>query len=399
MTDLRMSVDAAPASPHVAAAGQATGRFTIAYFVHDLADAAVRRRVRMLQIGGAQIVLLGFLRGDMAAPDFPGVTTYLLGRTADGALIKRAAAVAAQILRSPAWRARLGGCDVILARSLELLTLAWAARVTTGSKARLVYECLDIHRMMLGQGLASRGLRALERALLRRCSLLWVSSPAFLDSYFRPLQHLSTPTYLVENKVLSEVEPEPRPAHARPPAPPWRIGWFGMLRCRKSLLALTDLAARRPDLVRIVLRGRPSLDELPDFDALAETPGVAYGGRYTAKDLPDLYGGVHFTWAVDYFEAGQNSDWLLPNRIYEGGAAGAVPIASKTVETGRWLARNGLGLLLDDPAAEIEQALAAMTPQAYARLANAVDAAPSALFEAGPLACRDLVASLKAAKI
>jgi hypothetical protein len=379
--------------------GKIRASFKTAYFVHDLADAAVRRRIQMLQQGGAEVVLLGFLRGDMAVPEFTGVKTYLLARTADGALAKRAGAVALQILRSPGWRNRLKGCDVILARSLELLTLASAARAATGSKAALVYECLDIHRMMLGEGLASRGLRALERGLLGRSSLLWVSSPAFLDNYFAKLQHLSTPTYLVENKMLTEGEPQPRHAHVRPPAPPWRIGWFGMLRCHRSLSALTDLAARRPDLVQIVLRGRPSLNELPDFETLARTPGVDYGGAYTAEELPDLYGGVHFTWAVDYFEAGQNSDWLLPNRIYEGGAAGAVAIASRTVETGRWLERNGLGLLLDDPAAQIEQALDAMTPQAFAQLASAVDAAPGSLFEAGPQACRDLVASLKAVSL
>ena len=38
-------------------------------------------------------------------------------------------------------------------------------------------------------------------------------------------------------------------------------------------------------------------------------------------------GDVHFTWAIDFYEAGANSDWLLPNRLYEGGAHGAVPIA------------------------------------------------------------------------
>ena len=38
----------------------------ILYFVHDLADPAVRRRVLMLQAGGALVTLAGFRRDDNA---------------------------------------------------------------------------------------------------------------------------------------------------------------------------------------------------------------------------------------------------------------------------------------------------------------------------------------------
>lgn len=45
----------------------------ILYFVHDLADPAVRRRVLMLQAGGARVALAGFRRGDNRLADVGGV--------------------------------------------------------------------------------------------------------------------------------------------------------------------------------------------------------------------------------------------------------------------------------------------------------------------------------------
>jgi len=127
---------------------------------------------------------------------------------------------------------------------------------------------------------------------------------------------------------------------------------------------------------------------------VAQTPQVSFGGPYRAADLPGLYGDVHFCWAIDYMEAGQNSDWLLPNRIYESGRFGVVPIALSGVETGRWLAAHGLGVRLGDPG-ELEAFLDGLTPHAYRTLRAAAEAAPRGAFTATVSDCRQLVEGLK----
>ena len=43
----------------------------------------------------------------------------------------------------------LGGCQLVLARNLEMLFLASAARRRYAADAALVFECLDIHRLLL----------------------------------------------------------------------------------------------------------------------------------------------------------------------------------------------------------------------------------------------------------
>jgi hypothetical protein len=254
---------------------------------------------------------------------------------------------------------------------------------------------------MIGDGQASRTLRGLESRLMDHSQALIVSSPAFLSAYFEPFQHLSIrrglTTRVVENKALPDAAIAL--AAAPPAGPPWRIGWFGMIRCRKSLDFLCDLARRRPELVQVGIRGRPSYTEFDDFDRqTAGPPGVRFGGPYSPQDLPALYGGVHFNWSVDYFQDEGNSRWLLPNRLYEGGRLGVPPIARADSETGRWLQTHDLGVLLDRPEEQLEAFLDRLTPTAYAGLRARHVAAPASLFTLGPEDCAGLLDAIGGAK-
>ncbi len=372
----------------------------VAYFVHDLSDSAVARRIGMLRAAGAQVRLLGFRRTAGAPATVAGLEPYDLGRTHDARLAARAVAVAANLVKLPSFRRFVDGADVILARNLETLVLAAAARALHAPRARLAYECLDIHGAMLSPGLRGRLLRRLEGALLDRCDSLLVSSPGFVREYFEPFQGArSRPrlqSVLVENKVFG---PQPARPPRPPPGPPWRIGWFGMVRCRRSLDALHDLARRRPDLVEVIIRGRPSYTEFDDFEGqCASLPNLRFLGPYAPQDLPALYGETHFNWSIDYFQDEGNSRWLLPNRLYEGGLYGAPPIARRGSEAAAWLADQGLGLVFDRPEVELEAFLDRLAPEAYATLAAIHAAAPAQRFLAGPEDCQVLAEALRGAR-
>jgi len=341
--------------------------------------------------------VLGFRREAAAPEAIEGAPAIDLGRTYDARLGHRAAKTALAALGARRLRGPLAGAEVVMARTLEMLAVASAARAMSGTRARLVYECLDIHRLMLSRGAKGRALRAAERALMRGADLLVVSSPAFLDAYFEPIQgigrDLDIPTLLIENKVL-ELQPAATVKATAPPGPPWRIAWMGAIRCARSLNILTDLAARRPDLVEVRIHGRPAHSEFADFDGqVAAAPKVSFGGAYQAHDLPRLYGEAHFAWAIDFMEEGLNSSWLLPNRLYEASRHGAVPIALSGVQTGRYLKDLGIGLRLDR-AEDLEAALDRLTPQAHARLRRALEAVPSRTFVADAKDCRSMVDAL-----
>lgn len=370
------------------------------YLVHDLGDAAVRRRQRFLEQGGAHVSLIGFRRQTASArgSDLDGLA---IGQTQDGRLLRRILSTARAVGASRRWRAQVVQADVIVARSLEMLLIAVLVRRRAGVTISIVYECLDIHRLMTRRDPIGIALRFLEQRLLDSCALLVVSSPRFIEAYFAP-RHRRLPRWvLLENKLLlSELDDSRTPDLQGPSpvaGPPWRIGWFGIIRCRRSLELLASLVRASAGAIEVEIRGRPARDVLPEFDAVvASTPGLSFFGPYDrATDLAMIYGRVHFSWAIDYYEQGLNSAWLLPNRLYEGSMFGTVPLALRDVETGRWLARHGCGLLLDPPLEHtLPTAFASMTPPAYRNARQRVAALdPAALMET-PATAAAFVATL-----
>jgi succinoglycan biosynthesis protein ExoL len=377
----------------------------VLYLVHDLCDPAVGRRVAMVQAGGADVTLAGFRRTSDIPPELERFSPVDLGRTRDGRFAQRLASLATAALSLGAKLRGIAKPDVIIGRNLEMLALALRARALFAGEAPIVYECLDIHRLMLGQNATSRAMRGAERRLCREVSLLVTSSPAFVRDYFRPFGQVDAPVALLSNKVLEldgspepieKLRPSPRPDKPHPNEP-WLIGWFGALRCRKSLHLLSEFTRRMEGRFEVVLRGRPAYSEMPDFERfVAAEPFMRFKGAYrNPEDLPRIYGEVQFSWAIDFFEEGLNSEWLLPNRLYEGCRYGSVPIAMRRTETGRFLAGRDLGLLLDEatPAA-LADLVGSVGDTAYGSLRERILAEDRATWVCDLGDCRALVERL-----
>jgi succinoglycan biosynthesis protein ExoL len=350
----------------------------IAYLVHDLSDPAVHRRVRMLKIASAQVIVIGFRRTAERLSDVEGCETVDLGETRDGALLARIGSVAAAAVRLARLQKVLRGCQVMLARNLEMLFLAVRARRRYAPNASLVFECLDIHRMLLSKNLSGRLLRSIETSLIRDVDLILTSSPRFISEYFNP-RNFNCPIRILENKVLLVDHEISRPRQpSQPIGPPWKLGWFGMIRCRRSFEILRSVAREADGSLQVRIAGRPSPKEFPDFETLvAGSPHVTFTGPYGFDELPMLYGDMHFSWAVDFFEQGLNSSWLLPNRIYESSFFGSVPIAVEGVETARWLAEKQIGVILNDrPEISLRDFFRTLTDRRYRELAGALQRVP-----------------------
>lgn len=372
----------------------------ILYLVHNLSDPAVSRRVAMLEAGGAEVTLAGFRR-DAVPEAMQGAAPIELGRTQDGRFTQRLASVAAAAMVLAGKLRHVARPDVIIGRNLEMLALANRARTVLGADIPLVYECLDIHRLLLDPGPVGKAMRGAERLFGRDAALLVTSSPAFVREYFDRFGQSAAPVALLPNKVLELGAPHAASPKAAPPSngEPWRIGWFGALRCARSLDLLAAFTRRAGGRFEVVLRGRPAYREFPDFDRfVAAEPHIRFAGPYrNPDDLAAIYGAVHFCWAIDFFEEGLNSAWLLPNRLYEGCRHGVVPIAIKGTETARFLGERKLGLLLDDASAGgLEAALSGTGRQGYEALRQRVAAHDRSDWVAGIGDCRALVERLKA---
>ncbi|TPM59302.1 glycosyltransferase family 4 protein [Mesorhizobium sp. B2-2-4] len=372
----------------------------VLYLVHDVSDPAVRRRITMLRAGGAQVTLAGFRRTANRIADVEGLRPLDLGATRDGRFAQRLTAVAKAAVSIGTRLRGMPRPDLIIARNLEMLALARRANTAFGAAVPIVYECLDIHRLMLRSDAVGKALRATERYLARDVRLLVTSSPAFTANYFEPYGQVTAPVELVENKYFeaAAILPAEHEMAEAPVAPPWRIGWFGALRCRRSLELLADFSRRADGRFEIVLRGRPALTEFPDFHAFVEAePWLSFRGPYrNPEDMAAIYRDVHFSWAIDFFEAGQNSEWLLPNRLYEGCRFGAVPISMANTETGRFLGRQGIGILLPEASPDaLEAAIGKMEERRFSTLKARVLSRNPRIWSYDRSDCRALVDKLR----
>jgi succinoglycan biosynthesis protein ExoL len=338
----------------------------VTYFAAALSDPATVRRVRILRRGGLDLKLVGFRRSASPVTDVEGVATVDLGQTFSGRLGHRFAQVLQQSREARNWKHLVHGSEALLARNLEMATIAIAARRWAQTSVPLVYECLDIHAAQLAHGPSSKLLRGWERHILRNSAALVVSSEAFVTNYFGRLGTTLPPLILAENKrVFADIAIERPPCPRDDRQPSWRIGWFGLLRCNESFNILLGLARRRPD-VDITLRGRP----VPEFQSLIDRylplPNMRFCGAYTEADLATIYGSCDFTWAVEY--AGQNAKnamWAMGNRIYEGGYYNSPVMALANTAMGTWLQRHKTGVVFNDPHVELEPFIHRLTPVRY----------------------------------
>jgi succinoglycan biosynthesis protein ExoL len=372
----------------------------VLYLVHDVSDPAVRRRIKMLKAGGARVTLAGFRRTTSPIADVEGLQPIDLGATRDGRFGQRLAAVAKAVVSIGSKLATMSRPDLIIARNLEMLALARRARSALHATVPIVYECLDIHRLVLRDDYLGKAMRRVERHLGRDVKLLVTSSPAFIANYFKPFGQIAAPVELVENKYFetAAVSVDDRSKAESPVAPPWRIGWFGALRCRRSLELLAEFSRRLDGRFEIILRGRPALSEFPDFHAFVESePWLSFRGPYrNPEDMAAIYQEVHFSWAIDFFEDGQNSKWLLPNRLYEGCRFGAVPVSMGNTETGRFLNQQDIGILLPQATPEaLEAALGKMEEDRFRNLRANVLACNPRTWSYDRSDCRALVDKLR----
>ncbi|MGJ3263631.1 MAG: glycosyltransferase [Salinarimonas sp.] len=349
----------------------------VAVFGHDAYDSTVRKRISGFQDAGRHVLGFTFARPrpEDAHPPEISWENVPLGATRDRNYARRLPILASALPRVLRHADALREARVIYARNIDMMALALAAKRLSRSKAALVYEVLDVQRVFLRDDGLGRAFRAAERGALRRADCLVVSAPAFVSRYFEPVQAYAGPWRLLENKIpAGRIAAAPDRFARRLRHPPLDgpvvIGWFGVLRCARSLDLLEEIAARLGPRVRIVLRGKLAPEDISRERleaAQARCPNLVFEGSYASPDdLADLYGGVHYTWALDYTDAGANSDWLLPNRLYEGGYFGAPTLARTGTEVGRRVAADDLGLALPEPPVEAVRTLVeTFDPKAY----------------------------------
>ncbi|MCA8900575.1 MAG: hypothetical protein KDA53_04935 [Hyphomonas sp.] len=337
--------DTAPAAQSPVAA--------MAYFAGDATNPTVRLRIGSFLKRGVDVVGLTFRRDKFHQDFTPFWPNIALGTTRDRHYLRRFGTILLAFRTIWRERARLKKVEVLYARLFDVAFIAMVSRWLLGLDAKLVYEIEDVQAVFFRRGLTGSIFRFLERRVLAASSLVVVPSPGFVEGYLRPFQNYEGPTYLLENRIqLDEIPSAESSASTRwrDVQDRWVIGWFGTLRCRKSMQLLEEIAERLGDRVLIYTRGYPTETGIDAYmEIVNRHPNWVYDGPYTMPDdLEDLYGRVHFVWCLDFLDEGGNSELLLACRMYHGGYFGAAPLVSEKSQMARHLAPYGVGHQLSD---------------------------------------------------
>ncbi len=217
---------------------------------------------------------------------------------------------------------------------------------------KLVYEVGDIREVLLSQGPVGYVMRAIERLILSHSSLIVATSQAFITGYYEAIQGIKGLPYLViENKLnFKELNSDLQAlVFQKQFSTPLRIGYFGLLRCRRSWEILKKVASLAKGRVEILVRGFNM--GLKNFEKDVESiPGITYEGPFISPDdLPSIYGLVDIVWACYPYQGNGlgNWRWARTNRFYEACFFHKPMLAQLGTEDGRVVEKFGLGICLD----------------------------------------------------
>lgn len=372
----------------------AGGRKRILLLVPDIADTITHNRVEAFRSAGHELVVAGFRRGRYKRSDPPGGPHICLGRTADARYGHRLAAILGALPRLWVWRKALRQADAAYARNIDQLVLALFCHLVLFVRAPIFYEVLDIQPIFVGNSVASVLVRLIERVCLRHIRLLIVSSGGFHANFYLPVQRYQGRWFLLENKLPASIRTvaSDRTAFARARealSGPITVGYFGLIRGDATLELIEHLAKKLGNRVVFRFAGIVTSVDPTRFRHVVESnANILYDGQYAnPADLPRLYGGVDFAWALDLEHIEGNSRWLMPCRFYEAGYFGVPCVAAKGFEIGRTIEEFKCGWTFEAP---YEEALIhffrSITAEDYARTRQRLLALPESTYVAATAA-------------
>jgi glycosyltransferase involved in cell wall biosynthesis len=230
----------------------------------------------------------------------------------------------------------------------------------------VVYHCVDEYAAF--SGVPREAIARMERELVRRADLVFVSSAMLLDER----KTINPDTYLVRHgvdvdhfaKALDPATPVPAELAALPGPV---IGFFGLIADWVDVHMIEALAARRPEWTFVLLG-----DVVTDVAALRGLRNVHLLGRKPYAVLPSYCRG--FDVGIVPFRTNELTLHANPLKLREYLAAGLPVVATPIPEVARYAS---LVHLAEEPAgfaAEIEDALDENDPESRFRRVDAMRA-------------------------
>ena len=237
--------------------------------------------------------------------------------------------------------------DILYAYGLDTLYIAY--RASRGKKVKIVYEVGDIRKVFAHNNFKGKLFRLLEKHYLNKIDALVITSPKFLTDYFVKIQNYNrNNVFLIENKpdiLNSEFSVQDIELNNDDKIV---IGYFGRIRCERSLEILTGLIEEDKRFT-LKIHG-----EIPDSYIkkynLSTNENIELGTSYESyKDLPKLYSNVDISWIAPpyYGKIVNNQNWAIATRFYEGLYFKKAMIDRMDSATTEFINRYKIGITID----------------------------------------------------
>ncbi|MFV1985158.1 MAG: hypothetical protein ACC657_16535 [Thiohalomonadales bacterium] len=243
--------------------------------------------------------------------------------------------------------------DVVYTFGLDMLFLGWISKQLSFKKnVKLVYEVGDIREILIGKAPINHLARLFEKFLLRYVSVLVITSKAFYTEYFNKVQNTKSLRYhVVENKLDTDIMSAARSQEiAGKDNKEFTIGYFGVLRCARTLEILKMLAVKGNGKIKIYLRGLRGIKTQKEYDQLVSTEGVVNEGPYVVPDdLSAMYNSVDMVWACYPYNGKEVGNWCWAKtiRFYESCYFKKPVFVQTGTEDCKTVEQYGIGICLD----------------------------------------------------
>ena len=312
------------------------------------------KRIAMLKQAGFVVEAVAFER-DYHTGRLPDCPVERLGKIAHGHYLQRILKIVTAL---PAIRRAIRRNHIVYAFGTDMALAAIIANLGLGRP--VILEVGDIQNVQVSNGLKGYLARLLDRYVVNISRLLVVTTPGFVDGYYREWLHTRTPALVLENKLEGSMAEADQVEDATllngiPKVDrPLRIGYFGLLRCDWSWQVLEALALSVSAEVEIVVAGYP-MSPVDLSERAKKLSNVEFLGEFRSpQDLPTLYGNVDLVWACYPSPETRDPNWrwaqmiCRSNRFYESCFFKKLIISVVGSGDANEVERYGIGIIISD---------------------------------------------------
>jgi succinoglycan biosynthesis protein ExoL len=236
--------------------------------------------------------------------------------------------------------------DVLYAFNLDVLFLIWMGSLFQKKRKKIIYDVADIRPILIQKGFLPTLMRLIEKLILNQTSLIVVASPAYIKGYFRKIQNVNNEFFVIENKVDEDrIKLDLNNANIPVNKNNITIGYFGGLRCKKSLEFLLMLMTKNSNL-KLILRGFFFRTEAFK-DEFHKLNNVTYKGPFVnPDDLEEMYSSVDLVWSA-HMHGETNTKWAISNRFYQACFFKRPLISQINTQDAKLVSKYNIGCIID----------------------------------------------------